>query len=132
MTSSLTIRLQAFIQSNAISEGIGEYHAFRIVKCRFDRWSHESLFFAGNFLQELLDAVHPNENCGTRTAIAMVFGQVQGKSISGDLKIHWRRFVKTVLPVHRESQQVDVKLFRLGYVENPQYRNRCFKHDNHL
>src|SRR6266545_1529771 len=60
----------------------------------------------------------------TRTAVAMVLGQVQDAPVVGDLHVQGKAGLEAVFPADLEAEEVHVELPRLGFVENPKDRYR--------
>ena len=68
----------------------------------------------------------------SRSAVAVVLGQMKDQIGARHLHVERQRFLETVLPVDGESQVVDVELLRLGNVEDSKDRDHAPEAHRHV
>src|SRR5437870_8287388 len=76
VSCSRSLPREVFIEAYPIAERVDDLHAFRPVEGLFDTRPQVAVTLGGDFAVKLVQAGHADVDGRTRTAIAVVFGQM--------------------------------------------------------
>ena len=79
---------QVFVEANTVSKRVSHLNHQAVVKRLLDARSHVAVAARSDCRVEFFDAVYPNKYGGARTAVAVMFGQMQNEILLADLQIH--------------------------------------------
>src|SRR5262245_29772975 len=109
---------QRFVEPEPVAERVNHLQAPRPVEGLLYPGPHDAVAVGDDFQVVFIQATYPEEDGGTRTAIAMVAGQVKHAPRTRHLQVQRRPFVEPVLAVHRETEEPDVELAGLLLAED--------------
>src|SRR5439155_11565376 len=112
------------VQTELISEGVEHVHA-QTELVFLDAWPQVAIPLGLEFGVVLAYSVRLDVHDRSRSAVAVVLGQMKDQIGARHLHVERQRFLETVLPVNGESQVVDVELLRLGSVEDSKDRDHA-------
>ena len=109
---------EGLVEAEFVAEGVDEVEANRLVVGGVEAGFVVFVVFGGEFGVEIFEAFHTEEDAGSGDCVAVVFGEVEGDAIAGDLEVEGEVVAEAVFPVDVEAEVIEIELAGLGDIKD--------------
>jgi hypothetical protein len=108
----------ALHEADAVAERVGDHHfeaPIGILQAR----PHRAVVLGQEFGVKRPEALrHVDDHVASRRGVTGMFGQVQRELATRDLGVQWGVIVEAMLPIDRETQEIEIEFVRFRDIEN--------------